>query len=270
MQQDEELHRTYMMHILNGLQYLHTRISPVPHGDLTPKNILVDANGNLRLTSISFARLSLDLASEHRARLFEGDTPSARYMSPELLQDEASPTPESDMWAFGNVAFWIFSGLEPYSEHKNEIEVVAQITRGIPPNGPDQLAKLGDLDETPIPDDSLWQTNGTWESISRCWSVVTKHRPTATQFLDDLENQSNMSERSGVFDHWNISGIKDLTGRIKKSETTNYGLSLAWSREANTTDEVLEQHISRYGAGRPPYLKASSDLALTLLSKASN
>ncbi|KAG8768327.1 ATP binding [Ceratobasidium sp. 428] len=39
-----------------------------------------------------------------------------------------------------------------------------------------------------------------------------------------------MSERSGVFDHWSISGIKDLTGRIKKSETTNYGLSMGWSR----------------------------------------
>ncbi|KAG8785198.1 ATP binding [Ceratobasidium sp. 428] len=153
-------------------------------------------------------------------------------MSPELLQDEAGPTPESDMWAFGNVAFWvIFSGLEPYPEHKNEIEVIAQITRGIPPNGPNQLEKLEDLGGTPIPEDSLWQTSGTWEFISKCWNVAIKHRPTATQFLDNLENQSNMSERSGLFDHWNVTGIIDLTGRIKKSETTHYdGLSLGYSR----------------------------------------
>ncbi|KAG9103003.1 hypothetical protein FRC07_010107 [Ceratobasidium sp. 392] len=163
-------------------------VSPVPHGDLTPKNILVDGHGDLKLTSISFSRLSLSLPSEERGALFEGQFTSARYMSPELLQDEARPTPESDMWAFGNVAFWVFSGLIPYAEYKNEIEVIAQVSKGLPPNGPSLLERLEELGGTPIPEDSLWQTNGTWQSILRCWNVNAGQRLTATQFLDELEN----------------------------------------------------------------------------------
>ncbi|KAG9095464.1 hypothetical protein FS749_010398 [Ceratobasidium sp. UAMH 11750] len=230
MQQDEELYVKYMVHILSGLQYLHTMISPVPHGDLTPRNILVDGNGNLKLTSISLARLSLNLPARDRRDLFGEDTTSARYMSPELLQDKARPTPESDMWAFGNVAFWIFSGLIPYPDHQDEIQVIAQITKGLPPNGPSQLERLDELEDTPIPEDSLWQTNGIWSAILQCWNVAARKRLTATQFLHELENRSDMSERPTVFRRWDIAGITDLTGRIKKSETSNYGLSLGWSR----------------------------------------
>ncbi|KAG8742756.1 Retinal guanylyl cyclase 2 [Ceratobasidium sp. 414] len=205
-------------------------ISPVPHGDLTPKNILVDGNGNLKLTSISLARLSLNLPASDRRTLFGEDTTSARYMSPELLQDEARPTPESDMWAFGNVAFWIFSGLMPYPDHQDEMQVIAQITKGLPPNGPNQLERLEELGGTPVPEDSLWQTNGVWSSILRCWDVTARKRLTATRFLHELENRSDMSERPAVFRRWDIAGITDLTGRIRKSETSNYGLSLGWSR----------------------------------------
>ncbi|KAG9120523.1 hypothetical protein FRC07_003942 [Ceratobasidium sp. 392] len=205
-------------------------ISPVPHGDLTPKNILVDDHGNLKLTSISFAQITLSLPSEEQGMLFEAEISSARYMSPELVQDDTLPSPASDMWAFGNVAFWIFSGLVPYPEYKYETEVVSQITKGVPPNGPDQLERLEELGGISIPEDMLWLTNGTWASISRCWNMDPGKRLKATEFLHELEIQSNMSEISGELDHWNISGITDLTGRIKKSETRSYGPTLGWSQ----------------------------------------
>ncbi|KAG8794198.1 hypothetical protein FRC12_000217 [Ceratobasidium sp. 428] len=168
MQQDEELYRKYMVHILSGLQYLHTLISPISHGDLTPSNILVDAGGNLKLTSISLSRISLSLPSEEQRILFEGGINSARYVSPELLRDEACPTPQSDMWAFGNVTFWIHSGLIPYPEHKYKITVIAQLYQGTPPNGPNQLENLKTLGGISIPEDILWLvTDGTWASIRR-------------------------------------------------------------------------------------------------------
>ncbi|KAG8760534.1 hypothetical protein FRC12_009548 [Ceratobasidium sp. 428] len=230
MQQDEELYRKYMVHILSGLQYLHTLISPISHGDLTPSNILVDAGGNLKLTSISLTRISLSLPSEEQGVLFEGGINSARYMSPELLQDEACPTPQSDMWAFGNVAFWIHSGLVPYPEHKYEIAVIAQLNQGTPPNGSSQLEKLETLGGISIPEDILWRTNGTWASIMRCWNTDVRNRLTATQFLRELKIQSNISEISGATARWGISGVTDLTGRIKRSETRSYGPTLGWSQ----------------------------------------
>ncbi|QRV89272.1 Tyrosine kinase domain protein [Ceratobasidium sp. AG-Ba] len=230
MPQDENLYIKYMTHILNGLQYMHNRISPIPHGDLTPANILVDHSGILKLTAFSVSRLISKIPAKERKLLVENERVSVRYMSPELLQDGAQPTPESDIWAFGNIAFWIFSGLRPYSEYNAEHDVALQITKGALPNEPSQLMDLESLDDTEFPERCSWLTNGVWSAIMKCWSTTTSERPTATQFLRDLDNRSEMSERAGIYDKWNIPGVQDLTGRVRKSETRNYGASLGWSR----------------------------------------
>ncbi|KAG8692330.1 hypothetical protein FRC08_009842, partial [Ceratobasidium sp. 394] len=227
MRQDEEVYVTYMVQILNGLQYLHTMISPIAHGDLTPKSVLVDGDGNLKLTSISFARLSLNLPLRDRKTLFDDDTASARYLSPELVQDEALPTPGSDMWAFGNVAFWIFSSLMPHPEHKDEIQVISRLTKGNPPNGLPQLERFNELGGRRHIGESHWLTNGIWASILSCWSIDARQRPTATQFLREIESRPDMSEKSSS--SWAIPGITDLTGRIKRSGTRGYGVGIGWS-----------------------------------------
>ena len=68
---------------------------------------MVDSEGTLKITSISFGRLAANLPSTNQTAAPTDDSISVRYMSPELLQDDAWPTPESDMWAFGCVAFWV-------------------------------------------------------------------------------------------------------------------------------------------------------------------
>ncbi|KAG8742761.1 hypothetical protein FRC10_000928 [Ceratobasidium sp. 414] len=191
----------------------------------------IDGDGNLKLTSTSFARLSLNLPLRDRKMLFNDDTASARYLSPELVQDEARPTPASDMWAFGNVAFWtpqIFSSLVPYPEYKDEIQVISQLTKGNPPNGLAQHEKLSELGGARLIGEPHWLTNGIWGSIQRCWSVDTGQRPTATQFLREIESRPDMSESSGS-SLWTIPGVTDLTGRVKRVEKTGHGVGLGWS-----------------------------------------
>lgn len=76
-------------------------------------NICVDAEGTLKISILSFARLTANLPSTTQASAPTDDAISARYLSPELLEDGARPTPESDMWAFGCVAFWVSSNITP-------------------------------------------------------------------------------------------------------------------------------------------------------------
>ncbi|QRV74519.1 kinase domain protein [Ceratobasidium sp. AG-Ba] len=268
MPQDENLYIKYMTHILTGLQYMHNRMCPISHGDLTPANILVDHSGILKLTAFSVSQLISKLPAKERKLLVENERISVRYMSPELLQDGAQSTPESDIWAFGNVAFWIFSGLRPYSEYNAEHDVALQITKGTPPNEPGQLIGIEDLDNTELSEDCLWITNGIWSAIMKCWNATASERPTATQFLKELDNRSEMSERAGVYDKWNIAGVQDLTGRVKKSETRNYGMG-GWNAvepyicvtEVPMMEGEFEQPISNFGAGKQRYPKVTSDPA---------
>jgi hypothetical protein len=75
--------------------------------------------------AMSFARLAINLPSEAQRMVVTEDTISARYMSIELLQDDALPTPESDMWAFGGIAFWVRAVHRPVA-YLTETEFVFQ------------------------------------------------------------------------------------------------------------------------------------------------
>ncbi|KAF8603903.1 hypothetical protein BDV93DRAFT_128280 [Ceratobasidium sp. AG-I] len=144
-------------------------------------------------------------------------------MSPELLQDDAWPTLESDMWAFGCVAFWIFSGLIPYHTSKHEFQVVPRVSAGSPPN---DIAHLTDVQRS----NALWLTNGVWALISRCWSPTVSQRPTATRCLQDLRNVPRMPETSFIPSRWVLVGIDDLTGSVKRAEGPGYERALSWSQ----------------------------------------
>ncbi|KAB5589387.1 Tyrosine kinase catalytic domain containing protein [Ceratobasidium theobromae] len=179
-----------MRDILQGLQYLHGLPSAIAHGDLTPENILVDGKGTLKLSTISFARLAASRPSHkqlQKGALTIDDAISARYLSPELL-DIAWPTPKSDMWSFGCVAFWLFTDLQPYSKLRREYQIVAAIDSGQLPHGMGSTTDIEELGSQLVSGaSSHWITNGTMLHILRCWDAQLNGRPTAAEFLKFLD-----------------------------------------------------------------------------------
>ncbi|KAB5589388.1 Protein kinase byr2 [Ceratobasidium theobromae] len=162
--------------ILEGLEYLHTLPSPIAHGDLTPHNILVDTNGEIKILLVSFARLSANLPSHIQTGAPADDAISARYLSPELLKENVRPSPSSDIWSFGCVACWMFTQVDPYSTCDAEHKVVEHILRGHLPFTVEQVSNTGTLD---IP----WPTNGILLLILSCWNQDNDRRPSATSAI---------------------------------------------------------------------------------------
>lgn len=127
--------------------------------------------------------------------------------------------------------FKIFSGLVPYPEIKDEVQVVSQICNGTLPNGPSQLENAQKLGGLPAVPDSLWLTNGIWELILRCWNQDGKQRVSAKQFLKELDQKSRMPERATLLSNrWTIEGVNDITESVKKPEARGYGPVLGWSQ----------------------------------------
>ncbi|KAG9091931.1 hypothetical protein FS749_016135 [Ceratobasidium sp. UAMH 11750] len=177
-----------MIQILKGLEFLHNLPSPLAHGDLTPHNILADSKGTLKLTLISFARLSANLPTHTQTAAPNDDAISARYLSPELVaKDDGSwPTPHADMWSFGCVACWMYVKIDPYPECRSEHEVISNIIDGLPPFSVSQLSRIGLLGRPEVMPSAPWMTNGTLAAILRCWNQDGNRRPTATACLSDL------------------------------------------------------------------------------------
>lgn len=94
--------------ILDALDYLHGR--GVVHGDLKPQNILVTADGRIKIADFGLAHIHTD-AHEATATLFFAGT--ANYASPEQCRG-AFPDARSDLYSLGVVLYEAYTGHLPF------------------------------------------------------------------------------------------------------------------------------------------------------------
>src|SRR5262245_50295098 len=128
---------TIALRILRGLAAAHERrmldnkVSPVIHRDVSPQNILLALNGDIKLADFGMAR-ARDRIAEHTAPGFVKGTLS--YMAPEILTGKPA-TPVSDLFSFG-CTLWEALTNERLFHAKRDIDVIDMIRRcDIPPLG---------------------------------------------------------------------------------------------------------------------------------------
>jgi serine/threonine protein kinase len=104
----------YIRQIASGLDKAHGhvdrdgRASPIVHRDLKPANVFVTSrdDGSALLKILDFGTAKMLSANAPSSRIVRG-TP--QYMAPEQLAGD-TPTPATDMWALGLVAFYLLTG----------------------------------------------------------------------------------------------------------------------------------------------------------------
>jgi serine/threonine-protein kinase len=101
---------SYVQDAARALGYAHAH--GVVHRDVKPANLLVDAEGRLRVSDFGLARAS-DLPPLTEPGAAVGTLP---YMAPEqLVQARGSLGPPTDVWALGVILYRILSGQLPHS-----------------------------------------------------------------------------------------------------------------------------------------------------------
>jgi serine/threonine protein kinase len=104
----------YVRQIASGLDKAHRHVdrdgrpSPIVHRDLKPANVFVTTrdDGSALLKILDFGTAKMLSANAPSSRIVRG-TP--QYMAPEQLAGEL-PTPATDIWALGLVAFFVLTG----------------------------------------------------------------------------------------------------------------------------------------------------------------
>ena len=121
LQQDtflpESTIRSFGRDVLSGLFYLHT--NGVIFGDLSPKRILFDGPGTLKLTNFCLSRLVDENLSDvytqasGQNKPFEGDfNGPVEYQAPEIKAG-GEVTMASDVWSFGVILYLMYTGAFP-------------------------------------------------------------------------------------------------------------------------------------------------------------
>ena len=103
---------TLLMQVADAVAFAHSRL--VVHRDLKPGNILVTAQGQVRLLDFGIAKLMEgDRAQETALTRLSGRALSRDYASPEQISGESIGT-ASDVYSLGVVAFELLTGAKPY------------------------------------------------------------------------------------------------------------------------------------------------------------
>lgn len=107
----EHAARRVFLQLVSALIYCHAR--GVSHRDVKPQNVLLDADGNLKVSDFGLAALPDSLRDDGRLHTACG-TPA--FAAPELLRRKAYDGTKADAWSCGVILFVLLAGHLPFDD----------------------------------------------------------------------------------------------------------------------------------------------------------
>ncbi|KAF9058615.1 kinase-like domain-containing protein, partial [Rhodocollybia butyracea] len=154
--------------VAHGLAYLHSM--EIIHADLKGLNVLITSAERACIADFGLSRIveGVDLC-KITTNITNNGRGSMRWMAPELLQPSpASPSYESDVYAFACVCYEIYTGLLPFQLVKHDFAVMRDVINGKRPSRPQNA------------------TDKMWSIIERCWLTEPSDRLTTKMLLREL------------------------------------------------------------------------------------
>ncbi|KAK0447535.1 kinase-like domain-containing protein [Armillaria borealis] len=179
---------TAILEIARGLEYLHSLTPPVVHGDIRGNNIIVTDEQHCCISDFG-----LTLA-------VQTDTPKEakhigclNWTPPEIIEPKLfdySYATRRDIYSFGCTVFEIYSGRNPFYEHKYPGAIMRRIIN--PRSGKDSL-----LEKPRNAPDGLWMI------VTDCLAYQAKDRPpadvvTIPRTIPPLSIRKSNSESHGL------------------------------------------------------------------------
>jgi len=114
----EEKARFYFKQLVEGLEHCHN--NGVCHRDLKPENLLLDTDGNLKISDFGFSTLNIgdaDGDGNARAELLHTTCGTPNYVAPEVLGKDGYDGKKSDVWSIGVILYVLLAGYLPFDEN---------------------------------------------------------------------------------------------------------------------------------------------------------
>ncbi|KAH7544986.1 CBL-interacting serine/threonine-protein kinase 12 [Ziziphus jujuba] len=120
----EEVARKYFQQLISAVGFCHAR--GVFHRDLKPENLLLDENGNLKVSDFGLSAVSDQIRQDGLFHTFCG-TPA--YVAPEVLARRGYDAAKVDIWSCGVILFVLMAGYLPFHD-QNIMAMYKKIYKG--------------------------------------------------------------------------------------------------------------------------------------------
>lgn len=120
----EDIARKYFRQLILAVDYCHSR--GVYHRDLKPENLLLDENGDLKVTDFGLSALA---ESKHQDGLLHTTCGTPAYVAPEVIHRKGYDGAKADVWSCGVVLFVLMAGFLPFQD-SNLMEMYRKIGKG--------------------------------------------------------------------------------------------------------------------------------------------
>ncbi|XP_026457085.1 CBL-interacting protein kinase 18-like [Papaver somniferum] len=120
----EDVARKYFQQLVSAVDFCHSR--GVYHRDLKPENLLLDDNGNLKVSDFGLSALA---ESTRQDGLLHTTCGTPAYVAPEVISRHGYDGVKADIWSCGVILFVLLAGYLPFQD-ANLMEMYRKIGRG--------------------------------------------------------------------------------------------------------------------------------------------
>ncbi|XP_024974457.1 CBL-interacting protein kinase 2-like [Cynara cardunculus var. scolymus] len=119
----EDAARNYFQQLISAIDFCHSR--GVYHRDLKPENLLVDDDGNLKISDFGLSALA---ETKRQDGLLHTACGTPAYIAPEVFHLKGYDGAKADIWSCGVVLFVLLAGFLPFHD-LNLMEMYRKIAR---------------------------------------------------------------------------------------------------------------------------------------------
>ncbi|KAK4418858.1 CBL-interacting protein kinase [Sesamum alatum] len=117
----EDAARKYFQQLISAVDFCHSR--GVYHRDLKPENLLLDENGDLKISDFGLSALA---ESKRQDGLLHTTCGTPAYVAPEVINRRGYDGSKADIWSCGVILFVLLAGYLPFHD-SNLMEMYRKI-----------------------------------------------------------------------------------------------------------------------------------------------